>query len=49
MEQEPERILFSDTIKRVGYKMRLGVHLFFIGLAFASTAVLLITLVVSAF
>lgn len=34
MEQEPERELLSDTIKRIGYRVRLASHLLFITLAF---------------
>jgi hypothetical protein len=45
MEQEPERELLSDTIKRIGYKLRLASHLVFIVLAFSliisSTVVLI--------
>lgn len=34
MEQEPERELLSDTVKRIGYKLRLASHFLFIVLAF---------------
>lgn len=34
MEQEPERELLSDAIKRIGYKVRLAGHFIFIILAF---------------
>lgn len=35
MEQEPERELLLNTIKRIGYKLRLASHLVFIVLAFS--------------
>ncbi|MDX2776497.1 hypothetical protein PV379_03975 [Streptomyces caniscabiei] len=34
MEQDTDRILLSDTLKRMGYRVRLGFHLVFIAASF---------------
>lgn len=44
MEQEPERELPLDTLKRVGYQVRLAVHLVFIIAAFLLVGILLASL-----
>ena len=40
MEQEPERELLSDTVKRVGYNLALAAHAVFIAAAFVAAAIL---------
>jgi hypothetical protein len=45
MEQEPERELLSDAVKRMGYKLRLASHLVFIVLAFSLVIVSTIILI----
>ncbi len=44
MEQEPERELLSDAIKRLAYTLRLATHLAFIILAFILAGIALASL-----
>lgn len=34
MEQDTDRTLLSDTLRQIGYAVRLGIHLVFIVLSF---------------
>lgn len=45
MEQEPERELLSDAVKRIGYKLRLASHFLFIVLSFSLVILSIIVLV----
>lgn len=47
MEQEPERELPLDTLRRVGYMLRLAVHLLFIIAAFSLAGIMLASLLFS--
>lgn len=44
MEQETNRTLLLDTLKRVGYRARLGIHLVFIIVSFGLAGVMLASL-----
>lgn len=46
MEQEPERELLSDTLKRIGYKLRLASHFVFIVLAFSLVGISISILII---
>lgn len=49
MEQEPERELLSDTLKRIGYRLRLAGHFLFIVLAFSLVILSTMILVLKSF
>lgn len=49
MEQEPERELLSDTVKRIGYKLRLASHFVFIVLAFSLIVSSILVLILKSF
>jgi hypothetical protein len=44
MEQDTDRTLLSDTLRRVGYRARLGMHLVFIVISFGLAGVMLASL-----
>lgn len=47
MEQEPERELLSNTVKRVGYNAALAAHAVFIAVAFIGAVILIAALLLS--
>lgn len=49
MEQEPERELLSDAVKRIGYKLRLASHFLFIVLAISLIIVSIAILTLKSF
>lgn len=46
MEQESETPLLYTTVKRVGYKLALAAHAFFITVALIGTVILLVVLLI---
>lgn len=49
MEQESEQELLSNTVKRIGYKLRLAGHFIFIVLAFSLVILSTVVLTMKSF